>query len=109
MKTLAMTAVAALAALMTVAPVQAATTGELPQYFNDQGEQVPAFPRGRFANTATPTKAQGQDFSAGRLPVTFNDQGQQTPAFPSGVAVDNAGSGRVLHGCLGDIRKAGSC
>ncbi len=51
MKTMVLAA-AALATLLAVAPAQAASFGDLPQYFNDQGEQVPAFPRSRFVRTA---------------------------------------------------------
>lgn len=53
MKTIVLAA-AALATLLAVAPAQAASFsfGELPQYFNDQGDQVPAFPRNRFVRTA---------------------------------------------------------
>lgn len=47
MKTIAF-AVAALALMATtVVPAQAASFGELPKYFNDQGAQVPAFPGAR--------------------------------------------------------------
>ncbi len=47
MKTIVLAA--SLAALMAVsiAPVQAAGFGELPKYFNDQGQQVPSFPGAR--------------------------------------------------------------
>ncbi len=42
MKTIALAV--AFAALMAAAPVQAAGFAQLPQTFNDQGSQVPAFP-----------------------------------------------------------------
>lgn len=42
MKTIALAA--AFAALIAAAPVQAASFGQLPQTFNDQGSQAPAFP-----------------------------------------------------------------
>lgn len=42
MKTIALAA--AVAALLAAAPVQAASFGQLPHTFNDQGTQVPAFP-----------------------------------------------------------------
>lgn len=46
MKTIAIAA-AALATMLAIAPVQAASFGELPQTFYDQGRQVPAFPGSR--------------------------------------------------------------
>ncbi len=45
MKTFAL--VTALAALIAAAPVHAAGSDRLPQTFNDQGHQVPAFPGDR--------------------------------------------------------------
>lgn len=46
MKTIVLAA-AALATVMAVAPVQAASFSELPRTFLDQGSQVPSFPGSR--------------------------------------------------------------
>ncbi len=40
-------AAAALATLLAIAPAQAASFGDLPTTFYDQGRQVPAFPGSR--------------------------------------------------------------